>query len=409
MSIKEKEVLFLMQGIRKSFSDVEVLHGIDFDLRKGEIHALIGENGAGKSTLSKIITANEKCDDGAMYFKGEKFAPEAPKAAIDMGIAMVHQEFNLAPALTIAQNIYLASEPKRGIFVDEAEMVRNAQEILGQLNLDVPVTTPVKYLTTYQQQLTEIAKCIASNSEIMILDEPTAPLSEKETKLLFKIMLSLKEKGIAILFISHRLEEIFQVSDRVSVMRDGNMIGTFDTLGVDRDMVIKCMIGRDLSQMFQYTNERKDIDHSEVVLRVTSLNSKKKRLKDITFELHKGEILGFAGLVGAGRSEVMRAIIGEDPFDSGTIEFKGKVIHKPSIRQLYDMGLGYVPEDRKRCGIIANLDVTANITLTVIPRFRHGFWVSARKEMQGAREIVEMLSVGAKSSPARFNVRRSWV
>lgn len=220
MSIKEKEVLFLMQGIRKSFSDVEVLHGIDFDLRKGEIHALIGENGAGKSTLSKIITANEKCDDGAMYFKGEKFAPEAPKAAIDMGIAMVHQEFNLAPALTIAQNIYLASEPKRGIFVDEAEMVRNAQEILGQLNLDVPVTTPVKYLTTYQQQLTEIAKCIASNSEIMILDEPTAPLSEKETKLLFKIMLSLKEKGIAILFISHRLEEIFQVSDRVSVMRD---------------------------------------------------------------------------------------------------------------------------------------------------------------------------------------------
>lgn len=282
-------------GASKSYGHVEVLSDVDFDLYPGEVHALVGENGAGKSTLSKIISGVISKDRGRILMNGEEINPDSPRKAIEHGISIVHQEFNLIPVLSIAQNIFLGREKTlANLFINERIMVENARVIMEMVGLNVSPNKIVSRLSVAQQQMVEIAKCLSYNSKILIMDEPSAPLTVNETKNLFRIIKSLTEKGVAIVYISHKLEEIFEISDRVIVLRDGKKIGTYPTEDLTQNKLISLMVGRDMTCMYGHVNVSSD----EAVLRVKNLTIPKV-LDNISFELKKGEILGFAGLVGA--------------------------------------------------------------------------------------------------------------
>jgi ribose transport system ATP-binding protein len=390
------EVLVLMEGIEKSFPGVHALSQCRFELRAGEVHALVGENGAGKSTLMKVLTGVYKRDAGRILYQGKEVEILDPRAAQELGISIIYQEFNLMPHLTVAQNIFFGREPRRGIkfVLNEKEINHKTKQLLEMLHLKLDPRTKVSELTVAKQQMVEIAKALSFNSEVLIMDEPTAALTETEIDELFRITRQLRDKGVGIIHISHRLEELKQISDRVTVMRDGQYVDTMPTKEITIDKIINMMVGRAIYETVHTSLENAS---SEVVLEVKGLN-RGRSIRDVSFKLKKGEILGFSGLMGAGRTEVARAIFGADPVDSGEIYVKGKKVFMKSPSDAVNCGIGYLSEDRKRYGIALGMEVETNIVLAAFHRFL-GFlgWVNRGKTRVEAQSAVENLKIKTPS------------
>ncbi len=382
-------VILQMSGIDKRFSGVHALKGVNLELRAGEVLALMGENGAGKSTLMKILTGIYTRDAGEIVLFGESVDFHDISASQKAGVSIIHQELNMMNHLTVAQNIFIGRESmKGGFYIDDKKMEEEAQELLDRIGVKIDPSAKLGSLTVGKQQMVEIAKAISHDSKLLVLDEPTAALTQPEVEELFKIMLDLKSKGIGMIYISHRMDEIKRISDRVTVMRDGEYIGTVDTKDTTKDDIVKMMVGRVIyGDQKQKSTVAKD---APVVLEVKNLNSE-KTIKDVSFKLHKGEILGFSGLMGAGRTEVARAIYGADKFDSGEVFINGKKvdIHQPS--DAVENGLCYLSEDRKRYGLLLIKSVAENSTLSSLDNFIKYGWINDKAANEAAREANEML------------------
>lgn len=362
-----EDTLLVMEDIDKSFPGVHALDHCKFELRAGEVHALVGENGAGKSTMMKILTGVYKKDEGRIIYKGKEINVSGTKEAQELGICIVHQELNLMPHLTVAQNMFIGREfmASNKLFVDDSEANRRAQELFDMMNLKLSPRTKVGKLTVAMQQMIEIAKALSFDSSILVMDEPTAALTESEIEELFRMIEHLKQKGVGIVYISHRMEEIKKITDRITVMRDGTYIDTVNTKDVEMSQIINMMVGRTI---YETANEHNYTDKNEVVLEVKNLN-RGKQVKDVSFKLHKGEILGFSGLMGAGRTEVARAIFGADQLDSGEVWVKGKKVKILKCEDAVSCGIGYLSEDRKRYGLTLAESVEENISLASINQF----------------------------------------
>jgi len=389
--ISSKTVLEV-KNLSKAFLGVKALDKVYLEVNKGEVHAVIGENGAGKSTMMNIILGDLRRDEGEIIFKGKTTNFSSPAEAIREGISMIHQEISLVPTLSVSENIWLNREgqfSKRG-FIDAAQRDEATRVLLqDKLKLDVNGKNIVSTLTVAQMQLVEIARAVSCNSDVIIMDEPTSALSVKEIKVIFNIIRHLAEQGVAIIFISHKLEELFEICDRVSVYRDGHYIGTRLCAETTRDELIKMIIGRDMTEQYPVINCNK----GEVVLKVEHLCSRNV-FDDISFEVHKGEILGFSGLVGAGRSEIMRAIFGIDKFTKGYIEIEGKEVKICSPHDAVEHGIGMVTEDRLRIGIIPEASVSDNISIATLSRFCNKLGVVNKKqEKESCKKYIKDLSV----------------
>ena len=388
------DVILLMEDIDKSFPGVDALKKCCFDLKRGEVHALVGENGAGKSTLMKIVAGIYSKDNGKLIYKGEEVDVSNPHAAQQMGISMVHQELHLMPHLTAAQNIFIGREPHRGILLDENALNDNAQEIFDMMRLKVNPRTKVADMSIAEQQMVEIAKALSFNSDVLVFDEPSAALTDVEIAELFRIIRQMKKDGVGIIYITHRLEELKEISDRITVLRDGLYVDTVKTKKATIDQIIKMMVGRVIYESVPEVPEDRSED---IVLEVRNL-SRGKELRDVSFRLKKGEILGFAGLIGAGRTEVARAIFGADPFESGEIIVRGKAvrIRRPSDAVAYD--IGYLSEDRKRYGLCLGLDVKTNISMTIVETMTAFLgWMRDKRILEIARQMVDKLSIKTPS------------
>ena len=384
--------LVLMEGIEKWFPGVHALDHAHLELRPGEVHALVGENGAGKSTLMKILGGIYHKDEGQIYLDGQEVEIQSPRMAQDLGISIIHQELNLMPHLSVAQNIFIGREPRRKIsfLVDDKTMNRQAEALFEMLSLQLNPTTKAADLTVARQQMVEIAKALSFNARILIMDEPTAALTEAEIDDLFGIIRQLREQGVGIIYISHRLEELKAIADRVTVMRDGKTIDTLPVAEASRDKVISLMVGRVI-----YESEPEIPEHpsEEIVLEARHLN-RGRALQDVSFQLRKGEILGFAGLMGAGRTEVARAIFGADPLESGEIYVHGEAVHIKSPQDAVRHSIGYLSEDRKRYGVILGMDVRENVVMASMKKFlRWKFWMNFKKATAQAREMVAALNI----------------
>ncbi|MGQ9367967.1 sugar ABC transporter ATP-binding protein [Azospirillum sp. ST 5-10] len=346
-----------LRRIRKSFGPLEVLHGIDLDIHAGEVVALLGENGAGKSTLSNIVAGAIQPSSGEMTWRGTPYAPADPRQAIDQGVGLIHQELRLLEHLSIAENVFVGRYPTRGGRIDRKAMEERAHSQLRRLGLTIPANRLVKGLSTANQQLVEIAKALALNARLLILDEPTAALGTNETALLFEQIERLKADGVGIIYISHRLEEIKRIADRIVVMRDGEKVKEFDSADVPVRTIVEAMVGRSLGRMFPAIPTPAE----EVVLEVEGLASPHGSFRDISFSVRKGEIFGIAGLVGAGRTELVRAIAGADPVARGRIAVHGRDVPPGNPRQAIRMGVVLVPEDRKTQGLVQTHSIAENI------------------------------------------------
>lgn len=388
------DTLILMEGIDKRFPGVQALKDCHFNLRRGEVHALVGENGAGKSTLMKILAGIYPVDSGSIKFKGEEVTIPNPHTAQTMGISMVHQELNLMSHLTAAQNIFIGREPIKGFLLDENTQNKNTKEIFDLMNLNQDPTMKVGKMTVAKQQMVEIAKALSFNADVLIFDEPSGALTDVETAELFRIIRQLKADGTGIIYITHRLEELKEISDRITVLRDGLYVNTVNTQETSIDQIINMMVGR---VIYGSSPEIPEERSQEIVLEVKNL-SRGNELKDVSFQLMKGEILGFAGLIGAGRTETARAIFGADPFDSGEVYINGEPIHikRPSDAVAHD--IAYLSEDRKRYGLCLSLDLKTNIVLPIYQKLSSVLgWVKDKQVYMISKDIVERLSIRTPS------------
>jgi len=388
-------VVIEMKGIEKSFPGVHALKGVKLNLRAGEVLALMGENGAGKSTLMKILTGVYREDAGEIRVDGKQVKVPSPKAAQDLGISIIHQELNLMNHLTAAQNIFIGREPRQifGLFTDDATMDKNTAKIFARMKINIDPKVEVGTLTVAKQQLVEIAKALSFDSKVLIMDEPTSALNETEVEHLFSVIRELKADGVGIVYITHKMDEVKQIADRIMVMRDGQYIDTLPQEGTPISKIISLMVGRELAHAGRA--EGKALDQE--MLRVTKLNAG-KLVRDVSFNLKKGEILGFAGLMGAGRTEVARAIFGADKVQSGEIEIHGKKVKIKSPADAVKQGLAYLSEDRKRFGVVTGLSVRDNVTLPSWSRFKTaGFLMQDRAMNKTAAEYVEKLKVKTPS------------
>ncbi len=360
-------VLLLMEGIDKTFPGVRALDQAQFELRAGEVHALVGENGAGKSTLMKVLAGVYDKDAGRILYQGKEVDIPNPRAAQTLGISMIHQELNLMPHLTLAQNVFVGREPRQGLrfVLDEKQINAQTQALFDSMHLKLDPRTKVADLTVATQQMVEIAKALSFDSQVLIMDEPTAALTEAEIEELFRTIRQLRDRGVGIVYISHRLEELKQIADRITVMRDGRYVGTEDAQAIGIDRIISMMVGRTI---FESAPEVPEHPEEEIVLEVKNLN-RGSAVKDVSFKLRKGEILGFAGLMGAGRTEVARVVFGADALDSGEIYVHGKKVDIRHPRHAVRHGIGYLSEDRKRYGLALGMDVEANIVLASFQKF----------------------------------------
>jgi len=388
--------LLSLTGVSKEFPGVKALNNVHFDLNEGEVHAIVGENGAGKSTLMKILSGIYKKDAGDITYKGKSVSIPNPLEAQKLGISIIHQELNLMPHLTVAENIFIGREDRRpgGVFLDNAKLNDAAVKLLAELELKLDPKAIVGELTIAKQQMVEIAKAVSYRGSVIIMDEPTSSLTPAETDALFKIIRTLKAAGKGVIYISHRLEELDVITDRITVLRDGEYVKTLQTSETDIPEVISLMVGRKVEQDQRPTNRNIG---SEVILRVEDL-SDHRLLRDISFELRKGEILGFAGLMGAGRTELARAIIGADPKTSGKIILRGQEVKIKQPSDAVDAGIGYLSEDRKRFGLLLIQNVTFNIVLSSISRFSNKFGFLKMKSAAGiARDAIAQLRVRTPS------------
>jgi ribose transport system ATP-binding protein len=388
--------LLSLTGVSKEFPGVKALNNVHFDLNKGEVHAIVGENGAGKSTLMKILSGIYKKDTGDIVYLGNHVNVKSPLEAQKLGISIIHQELNLMPDLTVAQNIFIGREDRRKgrLFLDDRKLNKAAKALLEELDLVLDPKQKVGELTIAKQQMVEIAKAVSYRGEVIIMDEPTSSLTPSETDALFKIIRALKASGKGVVYISHRLEELSKITDRITVIRDGEYVKTLNTPETSIPEVISLMVGRKVDQ-----DQRPDVRtmSTDVVMKVEGI-SDSRLLKNVSFELRKGEILGFAGLMGAGRTELARALIGADPKTSGKIFLRGKEVKIKSPSDAVKSGIGYLSEDRKKYGLLLIQNVTFNVILSSIPSFSNKFGFLKTKPAGAiTRDAIKQLSIRTPS------------
>lgn len=381
-----------IRHIGKSFYGVEALKDISFDIEKGEIHVVIGENGAGKSTLMKIIAGLYRQDKGEILLNGTAVTMQSPLDAISKGVSMIHQELTPIPYLSVAENVFLGREPlKKSGVLDKKEIIQKTQALFGEMKIDIDPRTEMRLLSMAQIQLVEIAKAVSFNSELLIMDEPTSAISDREIENLYDLIFRLKAQGKAIVFISHKLDEIFRVADRITVLRDGEYIGTKRREELDRDSLIAMMIGRELKDVY----EKRSVTPGKTALEVRHL-SKKGKFSDISFTLRRGEVLGIAGLMGAGRTEVAEAVFGLAPADSGEILIDGKPVRIRSTKDAIRNKIALVPEDRKVLGLNLKDTTGFNISLSVLDRFLSNGILNKRREDKSVDQAIRDFNVKVK-------------
>lgn len=384
------DVMLRMKGIDKSFPGVHALDHVDLEVKSGEVHALMGENGAGKSTLMKILTGIYSKDSGTIEFEGREMEFTTPKEAQDKGIAIVHQELNMMNHLTVAQNIFIGREMMKGGLIDDSQMNREAKKLFDRLNIDINPAETMGNLTVGRQQMCEIAKAISREVKLIVFDEPSAALTETEIEELFKIIRDLRAKGLGIVYISHRMDEIKVITDRVTVMRDGSYVGTLITKDCTKDDIINMMVGRVIYETPKQVSNVQE--GAPVVLKVEHLNAG-RLVKDVSFELHRGEILGFSGLMGAGRTETARVIFGADRKESGDIFINGNKAEIKTTEDAVKHGIGYLSEDRKRFGLVIQKTVAENATMASLSNFIQGLFIDKEKEQREAEQYVKTLNI----------------
>lgn len=388
------DLILSMKGITKSFSGVAALKNAALDLKAGEVVALMGENGAGKSTLMKILTGIYSKDSGEIQYMGQEVCFKGPAESEEAGISIVHQELNMMNDLTVAQNLFIGREEMNGFLIDDKKMNEKARELFKVLKIDINPAEKIGNLTVGKQQMVEIAKAISSKAKVIIFDEPTAALTDSEIEELFKVIRDLKKQGTGMVYISHRMDEINVISDRVIVMRDGEYVGTLITKECCKDDIIKLMVGRAIfGEPKTASNVAKD---APVVLKCENLN-RGKAVKDVSFELRKGEILGFSGLMGAGRTEVARLIFGADKKDSGKIFINGKEVTINTPEDAVAHGIGYLSEDRKRYGLIVDKSVEENTVISSLNDFVKGIFIDKAKSKEVSKKYVESLKTKTPS------------
>ena len=395
--VKAGEPVVRLRGVSKEFPGVLAVDGVDLDIMPGEVHVVAGENGAGKSTLMKLLSQVERPSRGTVELSGEPVEYHGPGHAQHLGVAMVYQEFALAPDLSVAENLYLGREPGRFGFVDRGKEMEEARGLLRRVGLNVGPGRYVSGLTVAEMQRVEIAKALAIDARVVIMDEPTATLAEKEIEDLFGVIKALTDDGIAILYISHRLDEIFRIADRVTVMRDGKIVDTLPVAELDEDKLVRLMVGREIGNLYP----KPEVPIGDVLLRATGI-SRGEKLKDCSFEVRAGEILGFAGLVGAGRTELARAVFGADKTDGGAVELEGRRLNVRKPQDAIEAGIGYLTEDRKGEGLALQLGVDQNITLANLPMTRG--LISLKEEANIARKRRDELNIRTPSIRRRVQV-----
>lgn len=381
------DIILEVKNISKQFSGIKALNNVSMSFRKGEIHAIAGENGAGKSTLIKILAGAISPTSGKILLDGTEYESLTPSLSITKGIAVIYQEFNLIPYLTVAENIFFGKEITKNGIRDVKSMNKRAKEMFDEMGLQIDPKTRVNKLGVAYMQLVEIIKAVSKDVRVLIMDEPSAPLTNREIEVMFKIMNKLKQKGVTIFYISHRLEEIFEICDRVSIMRDGNYIITKDVKDVNRKSLISYMVGHELGENYPRAKSKSE----EVVLEVVNLYTSK--LKDINFSLKKGEILGLGGLVGAGRTEIAKAIYGADHIISGKVILHGKEVKIKSPAKGLKNGIGLVPEDRKQEGLMLGMSIKKNITLSILKRISNLSIINSNKEAEICKKLKDDLRI----------------
>lgn len=388
------DTILEIRNISKSFSGVPVLEDINMSIKKSEVHVIVGENGAGKSTLMKIISGVYRKDKGDLFFEGKPVQINSVQKALNVGIGIIHQEFNLLPHRSIGQNIFLGREPIKSNFlkvIDHDLICKKSKELLDYLGLDIDPRTLVYNLGIAQQQMVEVAKALCFKSKVLIMDEPTATLTRKETVKLFEIIRKLKSEGVSIIYISHRLEEIKQIADTLTVLRDGRIVGDLSIENASIDQIIRMMVGREIKDQYK----RQYHMHGEEVLKTENLGA--KRFSNVNINVHRGEIVGLSGLVGAGRTEIAKTIFGEDAIEKGSVNIYGKKYHRMSTQKATKLRIGLVPEDRKEEGAIMEMSIRHNIVHAVLPRLFKSSVISKKTELAVATKYMEELGIKAPS------------
>jgi len=382
------------QNITKKFAGVTALDAVTFSIARGECHALMGENGAGKSTLGKVLAGIHRADEGRVIIDGKEQAFHSPAEAMRAGVGMVHQELAFCPDLTVAENLNMGQYPRRLGMLDRKAMNRRARELLAKIGAtSIDVTKCMREMSTAQEQLVQISSAVGTGAKILVFDEPTSSLSEPEAQQLFKLIEQLKSAGVTIIYVSHRMPEVFRLCDRVSVLRDGKYVGTLDRKDATQDRVVQMMIGRSVSDYFpQHLSDKV----GETLMSVRNLSSPGK-FTDISFEVRKGEIVGFAGLVGAGRSEIAKAIFGLDKDAVGEVRLEGEPLALGSVKRSIGRGIGLVPEDRKRQGLVLMMSCRANASMAVLDRLRRMGILDRKKEREEAGRLFTQMRVKAPS------------
>ncbi len=384
--------LLAMTRISKTFPGVRALHDVSLEVRAGEVHALVGENGAGKSTLIRILGGIHQRDAGEIRLRGQAVEIPSPRQARTLGISIIHQELNLVPALSVAENIFLGREPRRGALIDWRTMYARAETQMADLGLAIDPRRRVSTLSVAEQQLVEIAKALSEEADILVMDEPTAALTVEETERLFRFIQDLRARGVAITYITHRLEEIFRIADRVTVLRDGQYIGTFSIVEITLDGLIRLMVGRQITEKYP----KETVPPGPPVLEVRGLTAR-GAFADVSFTVPRGAILGIAGLVGSGKTELVYAIFGALPLDGGQMLIDGRPVEIRSPAAAIAHGIGLVTEDRKRLGLILGMSVRANITLPIIGRLRRGALIRHGDEAEVVRQAITSLDMAVAS------------
>lgn len=390
--------LIELKDIHKSFYGVEVLHGVNFVLQSGSVHALMGENGAGKSTLMKVIAGVHTADSGKVFLDNKEVEISSPAKARELGIAMIHQELSSELEMSVAENIYLGREPGRFGMVDYRQLYHQTDELLKNLGIHLNPRTKMKRLRVADQQMVEIAKAISQNARVVIMDEPTSSITDKEVDNLFNMIRNLKSAGVGIIYISHKMDEIFQICDEMTILRDGTYIDTFKASEVNQDILIRSMVGRELGTQFP----KKEVPIGETLLKVQHL-TRAGEYEDISFKLHKGEILSFTGLVGAGRTELMHSIFGLTKPDSGKLILNGEEVEFKTPRDAIQHGIAYVTEDRKGEGLVLPMSVEKNITIASLRSFVKSGFLQKKKEADVVTQ--EVASLGIKVARTSMSVK----
>lgn len=377
-----------MKGISKRFSGIQALDHVDYCAYPGKINVLMGENGAGKSTLMRVLAGAHPMDEGEIFINGNKIHITSPTDAINNEIAMIYQELNLIDEMMVYENIFLGHEISRGSFIDKKTQIRETQKLMDELNFDIRPTDKIIELSTAKRQMVEIIKAIHLNARIIIMDEPTSSLAENEVKVLFQIMRRLKDQGVCIIFISHRMEEVLEIGDYITIMRDGKKVGDWPARELTREQIISHMVGREVKDLF----EKETVPIGGTVLEVKNLE-KKGVFHDISFNVHAGEILGFSGLMGAGRSEVMKAVFGELPYDSGEIFINGEKVTIKNPGEAMEKGIGFVPEDRKNLGLNLLDTVEGNMSVTILNDVSKLSFINFQKMHHFCQDMIDKLRI----------------